>query len=83
VTWSDEAILRDDIAIADALAEASTVELSDETLFTSFSTRRHDDEGRALPFIGGSRWTRNYRRPYGPRLDVPEPNEKYNYPVFE
>ncbi len=28
----------------------------------------------------GSRWTRSYRGPYGPKLAVPPRGEKYNYP---
>ena len=28
---------------------------------------------------GGSRWTRSYKGPYGPKLQVPTPSEKYNY----
>ena len=78
-TWSDEVILRDDIPISDGLAEPNTVEFFDGTLFTEFSAKKYDDQGRGWPFIGGCRWTRDYRCPYGPRLDVPQPGQKYNY----
>jgi hypothetical protein len=78
-TWSEEIILRDDIPISDGLSEANTVEFSDGTLFTAFGARQYDDEGRAWPFIGGCRWTHDYRRPYGPALEVPARSEKYNY----
>ena len=79
-TWTDEVVIRDCIPISDGLAEANTVELSDGTLFTVFQAKKYDDEGREWPFSGGSRWTRSYRRPYGPRLEVPGSGEKYNYP---
>ena len=78
-TWSEEVIIRDDIPVA-RVSEVNTVELSDGTLFTAYSARKYDDEGRELSFGGGSRWTRSYRGPYGPKLAVPPRGEKYNYP---
>ncbi len=78
-TWSEEVIIRDDIPIA-RVSEVNTVELSDGTLFTAYSATKYDDEGRPWPFAGGSRWSRSYTGTYGPKLEVPEPGEKYNYP---
>ncbi len=77
-TWSEETVLRDDIPISDGLTGPNSVEFSDGTLFTSFGAKKYDDQGREWPFVGGCHWTRSYRRPYGPLLDVPPPGEKYN-----
>ncbi len=79
-TWSEEVVIRDDIPVA-RVSEVNTVELSDGTLFTAYGATKYDDRGRPWPFVGGSRWTRSYRGPYGPKLEVPEPGEKYNYPM--
>ncbi len=79
-TWTGEVVIRDDIPISDGLHQPNTVELSDRTLFTSFDAKKYDDEARGWPFVGGSRWTRSYKGPYGPKLEVPEAGEKYNYP---
>ena len=78
-TWSDDVVIRDCIPVDDGLGGINTVELSDGTLFTSFGAKKYNDEGREWPFVGGSRWARSYRRPYGPKLEVPEAGEKYNY----
>ena len=77
-SWSEEVVICDDIHDPDGLHQPNTVELSDGTLFTTFDATKQDDQGRPGPFIGGSHWTRNYRRPYGPRLDVPEPKKKFS-----
>ncbi len=77
-SWSEEVVICDDIHDPDGLHQPNTVELSDGTLFTTFDATKQDEQGRPGPFIGGSHWTRNYRRPYGPRLDVPEPKEKFS-----
>ena len=82
-TWSEEVVIRDDIPAPSKggrVAEPNTVELSDGTLFTAFGAKKYDDEGREWYFVGGSRWTRSYRGPYGPKLEVPPPGEKYNFP---
>ena len=70
-SWSEPVIIRDDIPYPDGLHQPNTVELSDGTLFTTFDAKKYDDDGRPWPFIGGSRWTRTYRRPYGPKLEPP------------
>ena len=75
-TWSEEVVICDDIHDPDGLHQPNTVELSDGTLFTTFDATKHDENGRPGPFIGGSHWTPDYRRPYGPKLDVPEAAEK-------
>lgn len=77
-TWGEEIVLRDDIPLSDGLAEPSTVELSDGTMFTAFQGHKLDDQGRPWPFVGGTRWTRDYRGPFAPALEVPESCEKYN-----
>ena len=77
-TWSDEIVLHDDISVADGLHQPNTVELSDGTLFTAFDAKKYDDQGRPWPFVGGIRWSRNYRGPHGPKLDVTKPSEKFN-----
>ena len=77
-TWSEEVIIRDDIPVSDGLHQPNTVEMSDGTLFTTFDAKKYYDDGTELPFVGGSRWTRTYRRPLGPKLAVPEPAEKYS-----
>ena len=78
-TWSEEVVLRDDIPISDGLTGPNTVEFSDGTLFTTFGAKKYDDQGRGWPFLGGCRWSRDYRRPYGPPLDAPPPGEKYSH----
>ena len=82
-TWSDEVVIRDCVPESDGLCEANTLELADGTLFTAFQAKKYDDEGRPWVFSGGSRWTKSYRRPYGPKLEVPAPGEKYNYPKLD
>jgi catechol 2,3-dioxygenase-like lactoylglutathione lyase family enzyme len=77
-TWSEEIVLRDDVPISDGLAEPTTVELSDGTLFTAFQGYKFDNRGRKWPFIGGCRWSRNYRTPYAPKLTVPKRTKKIN-----
>jgi hypothetical protein len=77
-TWSAEIVLRDDVPISDGLAEPNTVELSDGTLFTAFQGKKFDDQGRQRPFIGGCRWSRDYRQPYAPKLKVPPQRKKFN-----
>ena len=76
-SWSEEVIICDDIHDPDGLHQPNTVELSDGTLFTTFDATKHDELGRPGPFVGGSHWTPTYRRPYGPKLDVPKPIEKF------
>jgi len=77
-TWSAEIVLRDDVPTSDALSEPDTVEFSDGTLFTAFQGKRFDDQGRQQQFIGGSHWSRDYRRPFSPKLKVPPPRKKFN-----
>ena len=79
-TWSEEVVLRDDIPLSDGVCTVNTVEFRDGTLFSVFQARKYDDKGRGWPFVGGCRWTKSYRRPYGPKLEVPAAGEKYNYP---
>lgn len=77
-TWSEEIVLRDDIPISNNLAEPTTVEFSDGTLFTAFQGQKFDERGRAWPFIGGCHWSRSYRGPWAPKLEVPKPTKKIN-----
>ena len=79
-TWTEEIVLRDDVPLSDALAEPTTVELADGTLFTAFQGKKLDDQGRPWEFIGGCHWSRNYRRPWSPKLEVPQPTRKFNAP---
>ena len=51
-TWSEEVVIRDDIPVA-RVSEVNTVELSDGTLFSAYSARKYDDEGREWSFGGG------------------------------
>ena len=77
-TWSEEIVLRDDLPLSNGLAEPTTVELSDGTLFTAFQGKKLDDEGRPWDFVGGCHWSRNYRQAFAPRLEVPEQTRKIN-----
>jgi hypothetical protein len=77
-TWGEEIVLRDDILLSDGLAESDTVEFSDGTLFTAFQATKPDDQGRQRPFVAGTRWTRDYRGPFVPGFEIPEPGEKFN-----
>jgi hypothetical protein len=77
-TWSDEVVLRDDVPISNALAEANTVQFSDGTLFTAFQAVKLDDRGRVQPFISGCHWSRDYRGVFTPRLPVPPRQKKIN-----
>lgn len=77
-TWSEEVILRDDIEFSDGIAFPLTVELSDGTLFTTFTGKKHVDKPvrNGAPsglnvYLAGTRWTRNYCR--APSLDLPRP----------
>ena len=79
-TWTEEIVLRDNIPLSDALAEPTTVELADGTLFTAFQGKKLDDQGRPWEFIGGCHWSRDYRRPWSPKLEVPQPTQKFNAP---
>ena len=79
-TWTEEIVLRDNIPLSDALAEPTTVELADGTLFTAFQGKKLDDQGRPWEFIGGCHWSRDYRRPWSPKLEVPQPSRKFNAP---
>ena len=77
-TWSEEVIIRDGIPISDGLASPLTLELSDDTFFTLFNAQKYIDDGTKTGFIGGSRWTRDYRRAYGPELPAPPLTPKFN-----
>ena len=77
-TWSKEIVLRDDVPISNALAEPNTVQFSDGTLFTAFQALKIDDRGRPRPFIGGCRWSPNFRRPYVVKLKIPKRTRKFN-----
>ena len=77
-TWSEEVVIRDGIPISNGLASPLTLELSDGTLFTLFNAQKYIDDGTKKGFIGGSRWTRDYRRAYGPELPVPPLTPKFN-----
>ncbi len=77
-TWSEETVLRDDVPFSNALAEPNTVQFSDGTLFTAFQALKIDDRGRVQPFIGGCRWSRNFRKPFAVKLKVPERQKKIN-----
>ena len=77
-SWSEEVVLRDDVPISNALAEANTVQFSDGTLFTAFQGVKFDDRGRVQPFIAGCHWSRNFRGPFTPTLPVPPRQKKIN-----
>lgn len=77
-TWSEEIVLRDDVPVSNALAEPNTVQFSDGTLFTAFQALKIDDRRRPWPFIGGCRWSRNFRQPYALKLKVPKRTRKFN-----
>lgn len=77
-TWGEEIVLRDDVSISNALAEANTVQFSDGTLFTAFQAVKVDDRGRVQPYIAGCHWTRNYRGTFTPRLPIPPRQKKIN-----
>ena len=77
-TWGEEIVLRDDVAVSNALAEANTVQFSDGTLFTAFQAVKVDDRGRVRPYIAGCHWTRTYRGAFSPRLPVPPRKKKLN-----
>ncbi len=93
-TWSDEVILRDDIAIADGLSQPQTVELSDGTLFTIFTAKKYVESGGVQFFVGGTRWARGYqplphiqeklqqireRGSWGPEFPLPPLTPRYNW----
>ena len=63
---------------SNALAEPNTVQFSDGTLFTAFQALKIDDRGRVRPFIGGCRWSQNFRKPFAVKLKVPERQKKIN-----
>ena len=79
-TWTEEIVLRDDIPFSDGLAEPTTVELPDGSLFTAFQGKKLDGKGRAWDFVGGCHWSRGYRGPWAPQLEVPKPTKKINSP---
>jgi hypothetical protein len=70
-TWSDEVVIRDEFEIEDGLAHPVTAELPDGTLFTAMHGKKYGEDGVVRPFVFGSRWTRDYRRPQAPELPVP------------
>ena len=77
-SWSEEIILRDDVPFSNALAEPNTVQFSDGTLFTAFQGLKIDDRRRPWPFIGGCRWSPNFRKPYALKLKIPKRTRKFN-----
>lgn len=71
-TWGEEVILRDDFSIEDGLGWTHTVELPDGTLFTTMGGNKYLKGETRQHFQLGVRWTRGYRRPFGPSgLAVP------------
>ncbi len=77
-SWTEEIVLRDDLPLSDGLAEPTTVELLDGTLFTTFQGKKLDEQGRPWDFVGGCHWSRDYRGPYSPKLEVPTQTRKMN-----